>query len=340
MTIIVKADGNPYATKSVAKKQLTAKGLIKTHEVVEFGGGYGLIPTDPARHDITVNISNLGGLSAEDARMLNALFSSHSGKELGYIDFSGEERVALRPGDYVSTEGMTEEQYHAVAEAFMAAGAKEGEYPEWRFARNGYIHGFGWDLSGELYHHDFEKGRGYWAEHGDACRRLTIGQVLNATNANPSTSEAVECLDGSDDHTPSVIGTLHAAKRQLDEARDAEAVAEAVMQEAMDAVRAELGDGFVLSEAAQCTGLADHVHPGGSAGATTAPDPRDLPPEEWREGDVLEAAPGILRTDMHYGGEYEFLGFDEAGDALVKADDVGHANWAPPRFLRFRHRPK
>ena len=34
-------------------------------------------------------------------------------------------KITLRPGDYVRTKGMTEEQYHAVAKAFMEAGARD-----------------------------------------------------------------------------------------------------------------------------------------------------------------------------------------------------------------------
>lgn len=55
-----------------------------------------------------------------------------------------ETKAQLRPGDYVSTEGMTEDQYHAVSKAFIEAGAEDvyghsnrsidtlgGKYLEW-----------------------------------------------------------------------------------------------------------------------------------------------------------------------------------------------------------------
>lgn len=37
-------------------------------------------------------------------------------------------KIVPQPGDYVSTIGMTEEQYHAVAKLFINAGADSGEY--------------------------------------------------------------------------------------------------------------------------------------------------------------------------------------------------------------------
>ena len=36
-----------------------------------------------------------------------------------------EQSVTLQPGDFVLTKGMTEDEYHAVAAAFMAAGAEK-----------------------------------------------------------------------------------------------------------------------------------------------------------------------------------------------------------------------
>lgn len=79
-------------------------------------------------------------------------------------------QVTLKPGDYVSTEGMTEEQYHAVAAAFMKAGfefyGKKDKHKRWRFIAV--------DSDGDII------GSGGCSE----CKRhLTIDQVLNATNA-------------------------------------------------------------------------------------------------------------------------------------------------------------
>jgi len=39
-------------------------------------------------------------------------------------------KLQLKPGDYVSTKGMTEDQYHAVCKRFIECGCGVGEYPD------------------------------------------------------------------------------------------------------------------------------------------------------------------------------------------------------------------
>ncbi len=83
--------------------------------------------------------------------------------------------ITLQPGDYVHTSGLAEFYYRRVAEAFMAAGAKQGEYPNLNDLCD--CPRFGWAKGTDrLYHGDtaFEDGR-----------RLTVAQVLGATNAKP-----------------------------------------------------------------------------------------------------------------------------------------------------------
>lgn len=58
--------------------------------------------------------------------------------------------MELKPGMYVKTAGMDDEQYHQVAEAFMQAGAKIGEPPDDGY-RLGWLH-IGMDANGELWH--------------------------------------------------------------------------------------------------------------------------------------------------------------------------------------------
>ncbi len=80
-------------------------------------------------------------------------------------------KITLRPGDYVRTEGMTEEQYHAVAKAFMAAGAEHGEYG-CATARGDFAL-LGWGAaSGKICH--WNKPGSFGGE-GD---ELTIDQIL------------------------------------------------------------------------------------------------------------------------------------------------------------------
>lgn len=219
--VIVKKNGEPYASAAVARQQRSAMYMEKTHEVVPYRGGYGL--------KLVVS----------------------------------EAPITLRPGDYVSTEGVTEDQYHAVAKAFVAAGAKSAEYPDVRLAMDkGIIPGFGWRPGKGLHHGQLGRDSSEW---GDSRRLLTIAQVLSATNAGGPRDEPIEYSPA----TP--IDTLHAAERQLLDAQEALRSAEAVFGEAMDAVRAELGGSFTLTHEAH-----------------EAQEVRDLPPEEWKEGDLVE----------------------------------------------------
>lgn len=86
-------------------------------------------------------------------------------------------RVALRPGDYVDTKGMNDEEYHAVARAFMAAGAERDEYRE-NYRPNGIFQLFGWEAE--------SNGLAHWNcadNFGDNPRLLTIAQVLGTATA-------------------------------------------------------------------------------------------------------------------------------------------------------------
>lgn len=88
------------------------------------------------------------------------------------------QQVALQAGDYVATKGMTEAEYHAVARAFMKAGAKRGEYPNTRYAFEANLECFGAKLPGFGLYHGDRAGSAFVGG-----RQLTIQQVLNATNA-------------------------------------------------------------------------------------------------------------------------------------------------------------
>lgn len=83
-------------------------------------------------------------------------------------------KITLKPGDYVRTEGMTEEQYHAVAKAFLEAGCDQGEYSDWEECCR--LDAFGWangthGSPDSLYHGSYAEGR--WGS-----RELTIDQIL------------------------------------------------------------------------------------------------------------------------------------------------------------------
>ncbi len=133
--LITRTNGDPFATEGNAKCARTWKGLTHTHEVIQHGGGW-------------------------------VLREKQSGAE------QDGSAVTLQPGDYIATEGLSEDDYHAVAEAFMAAGAGKGEYP----SDGQFYPYFGWREKIDNLYHGYN-GSG-WGE-----RQLTLSQILSATNA-------------------------------------------------------------------------------------------------------------------------------------------------------------
>ena len=85
-------------------------------------------------------------------------------------------RITLQPGDYIATEGLSEDDYHAVAEAFMAAGATNAGID---LSDVGDL--LGWDVrDNELYHGSDDS---YYKQEVFTGRQLTLSQILSATNA-------------------------------------------------------------------------------------------------------------------------------------------------------------
>jgi|TARA_R100000084_G_C4651121_1_gene149747 ABC-type transport system substrate-binding protein len=135
INLITRTNGDPFDTEGNAKWARTWKGLTHTHEVIQHGGGWVLREKQ--------SDANQDGSA-----------------------------VTLQPGDYIATKDLTEDDYHAVAEAFMAAGAGKGEYP----SDGQFYPYFGWREKIDNLYHGYN-GSG-WGE-----RQLTLSQILSATNA-------------------------------------------------------------------------------------------------------------------------------------------------------------
>lgn len=266
MTIITRTNGQPFATEASARQQLAAKGLQDTHEVV---------PHEVVPHE--------------------------GGYALAPINRE-DERVTLQPGDYISTEGMTEEQYHAVARAFMAAGA-DGSKGDFYHLKHDASY-LGWDKRDDELWDCGYKSLGFTGRH------LTIDQVLNATNATPQPKETTMTTDP--------ITTLKQARQARDEAEKA-------YQEALEAVRHAMGDEFHLTDV------------GTDGPLVKGEDMSD--PANWREGDVVECINDEPRY-CHVGGLYIVSRGAEHQSLSIKADDDGDPGTPPLSSFRFHHRPK
>lgn len=205
--------------------------------------------------------------------------------------------ITLRPGDYVSTKGMTEDEYHAVAQAFMAAGAEENEYDKddkldsdtWRL--------FGWEE---------DVGLSYWDNAGtfaDDNRQLTLSQILNATNAGNST-HAETTTEATPMH---LTDRLEAARITLEAAQ---AEYDALLEEHKAAYP-------------KLHGLIVQV---------------DIPPEEWRAGDVVEC----IDDSQFYitkGSEYKVTRALDGFDDIEIMDNDGDESEYDRLYFRFVSRP-
>lgn len=114
-----------------------------------------------------------------------------------YINTTEGNNMKLQPGDYVSTQGMTEKQYHAIAKRFIEAGAHPNEHcsykdplSDWIFI--GWMHGCGF---------------AHWNNPDEFCipnRLLTIDQILSdqpewdGTGLPPVGAVVEYALNGSD----------------------------------------------------------------------------------------------------------------------------------------------
>jgi len=217
------------------------------------------------------------------------------------------QQVTLKPGDYVATEGMTENDYHAVARAFMNAGARRGEYPDNRYLR--VFECIGWyAYNVAVWHQD---ARFFNAQAG---RLLTVNQVLSATNAgNAAPPSPMNCrcvmtpiIKETDMH---ITDKLHKARKERDEAQ---ANYEQVLAEHRSAY-----PWLVIEE-------------------RTEPAEDMTNPRNWREGDWLEC-----KSDAHdlTGGRlYQMLSKDGANDPVID-DDADEDIARPAQYFRFHSRP-
>lgn len=341
MRIITRTNGQPFATEASARQQLTAKGLQDTHEVAPREGGYALVPKSAK----ALKVGDMVRVNGHRARGDNHQFGTTetirnwhkertllevkglpastkvyagkpgvSGCGLGFhvseLDLvEKDDPITLQPGDYVSTEGMTEEEYHAVARAFMAAGADSGEYPDPEEAEGEPC--FGWSA---------KDGRGMF--HGTAIHRrsvatrligrhLTIEQVLGATNAGTTTPQPEEATMTTDP-----ITTLKQARQARDEAEKA-------YQEALEEAREYLGEGFMLAE----VGV-----------DWAAPDEDMTDPANWRDGDVLTCIDDGGHGWYTEGKQYAIVRIDVDGWPVMRDDDGDQSALAPSR-MKFHHRP-
>lgn len=237
--------------------------------------------------------------------------------------------ITLRPGDYVSTKGMSEADYHAVAEAFIEAGAKDTSSSGMcNKVLAGEVKYLGWDINDKQFFHSQSEE----AKNGSFSRHLTIAQVLGTTKQH-------------EEKPTTAFDTLIVAARKRNEAREALQEAESEFQSALSAANAELGEGFEIRERDETIERAvrewaARISKRGLGYGESEPHPcEDMnDPANWREGDVLECVKPAV--DLTMGGMYT-LEIDPNDGELSFRDDAG--DWrdtpSPSGSVKFHHRP-
>jgi len=99
--------------------------------------------------------------------------------------------MKLQPGDYVSTEGMTEEQYHAVCKAFMEADAIDNE-----IMGLDYTNTIIWDGGSKTLWTSCFSLPAFKKERADGIliRELTIDQILNNEETTMDLQQAYKIM--------------------------------------------------------------------------------------------------------------------------------------------------
>lgn len=238
---------------------------------------------------------------ARDDGSMNPWFKGLNGCKDGYgiigwmkkINTNGEEsntmtpcekQVTLREGDYIATDGLSEDDYHNVARAFMAAGCDDHEYDENDWPTDCWVF-FGWEEDQGLAHWDSANS------FEGSQRQLTLSQVLSATNAGGVEPESTTENTTEEQPMPQqhLADQLEAALIALDNA-----------QSEVDRLQSEYRAAYpkIHDEVA----IKNHV-----------------PLEKWVAGDIVVSA--ISDYGFTAGKSYR-LHKDEYGDLGV-TDDVG-----------------
>lgn len=254
-------------------------------------------------------------------------------------------KVEIRKGDYVSLDGISEDQYHAVAKAFMEAGADKGDeygefgYENWRF--------LGWGEYGYLDHQDHSSAFG--------GRHLTIEQVLGEED-KPQTIRDVRLEDGpqlrpesfgaigagcllvEEEETPTIQSLLKKAEKHARKAQKHEDK----RQEAIEQARALLPDGWELKETSvgETSSIIEQVYARGEFPKHKNINVDLNDPANWREGDVVECIDN-KPSDCTKGSLY-VVNTDPRrweGRIRIKEDDDGDASRPPISSFKFHHRP-
>ena len=317
--MILRTNGQPFASAQSAKSARTKMGLGDSHDVVEYEGGYALGERvgggAPSREQTPCE--KLGYKVGDEFEMVGDHFYFSIGEKAVLADDDGSNspyfynrngnhgivvalslvkplRIILRPGDYVLTEGASPTEMELVEKAFLNAGC---EGSSWKSPLGTYPC-MGWDIRDNTFYSN--------SEYFFKGRQLTIAQVLNAVNAEPAEPE--QQTEQEPIMQPSLADQLETALADLDDA-----------QQAVDRLRDEYRAAYPL------------IH------GVVEPKKDMSDPANWRAGDLITSLEE--RTDITKGKQYVFDGIDEDGDYSILKDDDGDYRYLNAGNAEWHSRP-
>jgi len=268
--LITRTNGDPFATEANAKGARTRMGLTHTHDGIQHGGGW-------------------------------VLSERQSEQE------QGDAAVTLRPGDYIATADLSEDDYHSVAKAFMDAGAKSGEYPCGNFFM---LPHFGWPNGSTCHGCSLYHSSGSGESMGFFTRQLTLSQILGATNAGGSAEPEEPTTEQQHMPQQHLADQLEAALASLEQAQSEVGRLQAEYRAAYPKIHGEV----VLSD-----------------------DMSD--PSNWRAGDIVECVNHGGLFGATEGCKYLLEIDPNDGELSYRDDDGDWCNLEPVSAFRFVRRP-
>lgn len=218
--------------------------------------------------------------------------------------------IKLKAGDHVSTTGMTEDQYRAVAAEFLYAGCPVCEFPRDEERGEGWYFGWGTYIVHGLAHSKLNyTDPGSFFKNG---RQLTIEQVLGTRFQQPQEEPSQMTIES----------LLKLAREYAEEAAESQRKSEELYEQA-DKMFKELR--------------------GGAGEQVVEEDMSD--PSNWRARDVVEWLGGVVAPDLTVGGLYIVQAHDGdgrpylGGSRVAVLDDAGDLHERNAKLFNWVNRP-
>lgn len=279
-------------------------------------------------------------------------------------------KITLKPGDYVRTEGMTEEQYYAVAKAFMEAGAKSLECPSrvrdyplfgWALAAVGYERGLWHAANSVLFERELtiaqilgaEPDADGWIEwHGGECP-VEKGVLVDVRYDDGAERKAIPALTSKpmsygrtaeDWNTPRCESSIIAYRIHQPEQESPMTIEQLLTKANKHAAKAAKHEAKRKALVERARELLPEGWRLENSGLVVQPAEDMADPANWKAGDVVECVSG--KRWFTEGKEYKLTAWPSTGKAFMRRsgnvsiiDDMGDDYYAPASSFKWISRP-